>query len=201
MEIWKEVVGYEGLYEVSNYGRVKRLARKENVRFLRREHKEEAILKNCIGNQYYIVGLRKNGKKKTPLVHRLIAQAFIPNPYNLPEVNHKDENKLNNHLDNLEWCTREYNINYGTCIERSVKHHDMKSVALKSALTQTKGEVIQKTRGGKFVKSWISTNEPKRINGYKQGHIYECCAGKRKTAHGYIWEWSPEVNADQRISG
>lgn len=103
MEIWKDIKGYEGLYQISNLGNVKSL--RKNV-----------ILKcsKCSreGN-YYKAGLYKNGKTKTILVHKLVANAFIPNPNNLPCINHKDENKLNNKADNLEWCTYKQNNDYG----------------------------------------------------------------------------------------
>ena len=110
-EIWKDVKGYEGLYQVSNLGRVKRL------RFINRhlDFKQEKILKPYKdgGDYYFVIGLHKNGKKKYKAIHRLVAEAFIPNPNNYPIVNHKDENKENNYVDNLEWCTHKYNSNYG----------------------------------------------------------------------------------------
>lgn len=103
-EIWKPVVGYEGLYEVSSYGRVRRV------------NKDLLKLQNVKG--YNQVCLYKNGISTGLRVHRLVAQAFLPNPDNLPQVNHKDEDKTNNNVDNLEWCDNKYNNNYGTKIER-----------------------------------------------------------------------------------
>ena len=101
MEEWKAVPGYEGLYEVSNKGNVRNVRRNKLLRLQK--------------NQGYIkVWLYKNGIVTGLRVHRLVAQAFIPNPDNLLEVNHKDEDKTNNSVDNLEWCTRKYNVNYGT---------------------------------------------------------------------------------------
>ena len=114
-EIWKPIKGYESLYEVSNYGRVKALARRKNCNRgygIIKEH----IMKpnNCDRGGYYRVPLTgTNHIKKYYLVHRLVAEAFIPNPDNLPEVNHKDSNKANNNIKNLEWCSRTYNIKYG----------------------------------------------------------------------------------------
>lgn len=99
-EIWKDIKGYEGLYQVSNLGRVKSLGNLQN--------KKEKLLKTNICNGYYAVYLYKNSKKKICLCHRLVAEAFIPNPKNLPFVNHKDDNKLNNRMDNLEWRTCKY---------------------------------------------------------------------------------------------
>ena len=103
-EIFKEIIGYEGLYWISNLGNVKS------------KHK---ILKPVINKDgYYCVSLSKKGKLKTYTLHRLIALHFIENPDNLPQVNHKDENKLNNNADNLEWCTKAYNNSYGTKAKR-----------------------------------------------------------------------------------
>ena len=110
MEIWKDITGYEELYQISNYGRVRSLDRYDSMgRF-----KEGIMLKTYDnGNGYKKITLYKNGLCKTFSVHRLVAIAFIPNDNNLPQINHKDENPSNNHVDNLEWCTNEYNSNYG----------------------------------------------------------------------------------------
>lgn len=112
MEIWKDIEGYEGLYQVSNYGRVKSLgneaSRKEKIRKVRFNN-----------DGYPVIYLHKNGEKKFFLIHRLVAQTFIPNPNNLPEINHKDECKTNSFVENLEWCDRLYNINYGNAITKA----------------------------------------------------------------------------------
>lgn len=108
-ELWKDIGGYEGLYQVSNLGRIW-------------SYKTNKILKGSIDSHgYRQVDFRKDGKRKTILLHRLVAKAFILNPDNLPQVNHKDENPLNNHVNNLEWCTQEYNLSYGTISERKSK--------------------------------------------------------------------------------
>lgn len=119
MEVWKDIPGYEGLYQVSNLGGVKSIKRPDAAgsRLLR-----EKILKPTIGTRGYLnVGLRKDNMQKKIEVHRLVAMAFIPNPQNLPQVNHKDEDKVNNCVDNLEWCSRSYNVNYGTRNGRMTK--------------------------------------------------------------------------------
>lgn len=163
-EYWKPVVGYEGLYEVSNWGRVK------SIKFGR-----ERILKPGTNNRGYLfVNLCKNGKKKNFRVHRLVAEAFIPNPYNLPEVNHKDENKLNNNAENLEWCDRKFNINYGTGIERRSK-------------TQSK-PVLQYDLEGNLIREWKSVTEC-GMNGYNYGNVAACCRGILKTHKGFIWRY------------
>ena len=115
MEEWRPVVGYEGLYEVSNTGQIRSIDKYDTKgRFLRGK-----ILKllKC-RNGYLMIGLNKNGIRKGYLVHRLVADAFIERPDGLYEVNHKDEDKTNNIVENLEWCDHKYNNNYGTKIER-----------------------------------------------------------------------------------
>ena len=112
-EIWRPIEGYEGLYEVSNLGRVRSLDR-----FYYRLHKGKVLSPTKDRYGYLTVTLNCNGKSKTIKIHRLVAQAFLPNPDNLPQVNHKDEVKSNNCVDNLEWCSAKYNVNFGTRQER-----------------------------------------------------------------------------------
>lgn len=104
-EIWRDIKEYEGLYQISNLGRVKSLCKRTN-------HKNELILKLGIRNTYNTIVLLKNKVRKSYQVHRLVAEAFLPNPNNYPIVNHKDENPLNNCVDNLEWCTQKHNVLY-----------------------------------------------------------------------------------------
>lgn len=112
-EIWKDIEGYEGLYQISSIGRIKALSKK--VGRGRQYQVAEKILKPQITpNGYLRLHLNKDGKRKYYSVHRLVAIAFIHNPNNYPQINHKDENKTNNNVINLEWCTPEYNANYGT---------------------------------------------------------------------------------------
>ena len=160
-EIWCPIKGFEGLYEVSDQGRVKSIG-----------YGDDRILKpQRIKTGYLLVGLRKNREQKWYLVHRLVAQAFIPNPDNLPQVNHKDENKDNNFVHNLEWCDRKYNCNYGTRNQRISK------------------PVLQFTKDGELVKDWKSTNDVERNLNCSHSSISECCLGKRKTAYGFIWKY------------
>ena len=123
-EIWKPIKGYEGIYKVSNKGRILAerhfLTRKNGIKQFCKEQIVQPSSK--INSGYYIVNLiKENDKQRHFLIHRLVALAFIPNPSNLPEVNHRDEDKRNNDVTNLEWCTKEYNSIYGTCQERRIQ--------------------------------------------------------------------------------
>ena len=165
-EIWRDIKDYEGLYQVSNLGRVKSLNYNHTG--------VERILsagKHIDG--YPQVNLYKGGKVKMCLVHHLVARAFIPNPYGLTEVNHKDEDKTNNVETNLEWCDHKYNINYGTRNERISK------------------PVYQYTKDGSLVRSYPSLREAERKTGYNKGNIVKCCNGKYKQAYGYLWSYEP----------
>lgn len=162
-EEFRDIPGYEGLYEVSNLGRVRN---KKTGRILK-------PFKNT--NGYFRLDLCKNGIRRAAKVHRLVAEAFIPNPQNLPCVNHKDENKINNCLDNLEWCTYEYNNNYGTIKER--KSEKMSK------------PVLQLDRNGNFVREWPSARKVEEELGINDGNISSCCSGKLKTAGGYLWKY------------
>lgn len=121
-EIWKDIKNYEGLYKISNLGRVKSLPK-----YAGRSYRKEKILKTYLDKNGYVkVILCKNNKTRFLSIHRLLAEAFIPNPNDYPQINHKDENKQNNSLNNLEWCTCKYNINYGTRTKRDVEKRKMK---------------------------------------------------------------------------
>lgn len=170
-EIWKDITGYEGLYQISNNGNVKSLGNNKT--------KKEKILKPSVdGDGYLFVKLCKNRKLKYFKVHRLVAQAFISNPNNLPQVNHKNEIKDDNRLENLEWCDAKYNINYGTRTER-VAEKKSKQVL---QIDKNTNEVIAE---------FPSTIEVQRQLGYNQSDISNCCRGKRNTAHSYKWKFKP----------
>lgn len=171
-EIWRDIKDYEGLYQGSNLGRVK------SIRF----GKERILKPVTTKNGYLQVNLCKNGKVKAFRVHRLVAQTFLDNPNNLPCVNHKDECKTNNNVTNLEFCTYEYNSNFGTRNER---------VAEKNTNGKLSKPVLQYDLEGNFIREWASTMECGR-NGFNQRHITECCRGKRKTHKKYIWRYKDE---------
>ena len=158
-EYWKPVVGYEGHYQVSNFGRVK------SIKF-----GKEIILKQHIRRGYYSVNLSKNGILKRYSVHRLVAEAFIDNTDNLPQVNHKDENKQNNVVSNLEWCDSEYNNNYGTRNKR---------VSEKMTNGKLSKPVLQYDLEGNLIREWASACECGR-NGFDTGAVNACCNNKYK---------------------
>lgn len=163
-EIWRDVQGYKGLYQVSNLGRIKSL------------YRNGLVLRGSVNNSgYRIVMLYKGGKHKNFLIHRLVAQTFIPNPEHLLQVNHKDENKSNNSVNNLEWCTNRYNNLY---------HDKAKRTGIKEGKP-----VAQYTLSGKLIKVWRSSHEAEKA-GYHARHIGECCSGKIKTHQGYIWRFA-----------
>ena len=122
-EVWKDIDGYNGKYQVSNFGRVKKLQHEYTDTHGSGRHRiidAHIVTASVAKVGYYMVDLYFNGRRKRCYVHRLVAQAFIPNPYDLPQVNHKDENKLNNAITNLEWCTPGYNVRYGNGRTKSV---------------------------------------------------------------------------------
>lgn len=178
-EIWKDIKEFEGLYQISNRGNVRSLDRTDNNNHFKEGH----LLPLCDnGKGYKIVGLWKNNEQCMKQVHRLVAEAFIPNTNNLPCVNHKDENPSNNDVTNLEWCTYEYNNNYGTKGKR-ISDANSKSV-------------IQYTKQGEFVAEYKSAIEAKENTGIDNGHIGKCCNGQRKSAGGFLWEYKIKIKSN-----
>lgn len=176
-EVWRPVKGYEGLYEVSSFGRIKSLPRNGTV------NKEYIMIGSIQKNGYKGVILSKNGKKKRVTVHRIVAEEFIPNPLNLPCVNHKSEIKTDNRVENLEWCDWGYNARYGTRGERISK-------VQKNRKDQSK-PVLQYSMNGVYIGNYPSAKEAHRITGINYGNIKSCCkVGKPKTAGGYIWKYA-----------
>lgn len=167
-EIWKDVKGYAGKYQVSNFGRVKSL-NYNNI------GKSRIMKPNIYKTGYVSAGLSLNGKEKRFLIHRLVAEAFIPNPDNYPVVNHKDENTQNNRADNLEWCTQKHNINYGTRNQRIAKVFSI--------------GIIQYSKDLKKVKEFESMADAEKATGINKSHICRCCKGHRNYAGGYLWKY------------
>lgn len=170
MEIWKEIEGYENLYQISNHGRVKSL----NYRHTGKEKIRKPTKRK---DGYLKVVLFKQGKRKNYQVHRLVAQAFIDNSNNLPEINHRDEVKTNNCASNLEWCTNYYNINYGTRNQRVAESNTNNPNTSKQVLCVETG------------KTYPSTHQVQRELGFNQGHISSTCNGKRNTCGGFHWRY------------
>ena len=195
IEIWKDIPGYEGHYQVSNLGRVKSVPRKIYWNGGFYISKERLLSQQMNKYRYWRTHLLKDRITKTVFVHRLVALAFIPNPNNYPDINHKDENPSNNCVDNLEWCTEKYNMNYGTAIERrkasfiknnSFRRANMTKVKNGSRCAETPVEGVSKN--GNII-SYRSISEASRITRISKGHIGECCKGKRLSAGGYYWKY------------
>lgn len=189
-EIWKPVIGYEGYYEVSNLGNVRSLDRivHHSGNFTRVQKGCLMKIRTTSTGHYSTVLLSKDNKKKHAKVHRLVALAFIDNPNRYREINHKDEDKQNNRVDNLEWCTRKYNEAYGTKRARSCEHRDYKAIAKKNSKA-----VIQMSLEGEIIRQWKSLAEISKTLGYSSGNISMCCNGKyTKPLYGYRWRWVNE---------
>jgi len=162
MEIWKDIKGYEGKYQVSNQGRVKSLN-------YHRERREKLLTACEDSDGYLVVLLYWNGKKKTCKVHRLVAEAFLSNDQCLPSINHKDENKQNNSVSNLEYCTVGYNNRYSKDVP-----------------------VVQCDISGNVIREWNSIREASNRLNLKGSNISACCRryGRNKTAGGYVWRYA-----------
>lgn len=171
-EVFLSVPGYEGLYEVSNLGNIKSL----------RSGKLLKQSSDKVG--YKLVSLTKDGKSRSFSVHRLVAMAFLPNPENLPEVNHKDETHDNNCVENLEWCSKKYNRNYGTYKERMSKTQKALGTRNNKSIS-----AYSKTTN-KFVKSYDSIQDAEKELKLSKGTISKALTGKTKTSAGYIWKYN-----------
>lgn len=180
-EVWRDIKGYEGAYQVSNFGNVR------SLNFMRRKEVRELAKKNMRGYPYVI--LYKDTKIQRKRIHRLVAEAFIPNPDNLPEVNHKDENKANNRVDNLEWCTHKYNFDYTYS-----RHPEHKERIVKEGRKSAKRNrrVIQKNKKGEII--CIHRNVHSIYN--EIGYDYKTLVRRLENPeiygnefYGYIWEY------------
>ena len=165
--MWKEVKGYENSYQVNECGDVRSIRNDKHI-----------ISPKTTNSGYLQVHLYKNGKCKAFLVHRLVASAFLINPYDYETVNHIDENKLNNHVDNLEWCSLKMNN------EKYNNNHPIKTRKIKIDVN-----VEQRDLDGCLIKTWKNPREVKIKTGFNDWSIKQCCKGVRKTAYGYHWNY------------
>lgn len=177
-EEWRPIPNFEGLYEVSNLGNVDSL----NYHMTKKRKRLKARLDI---HGYYWVCLFNKQKVKRFKIHRLVALCFIQNPDNLPCINHKDENRQNNRVDNLEWCTYQYNNTYGSRIE---KVNEKKYIP-----------VIQLTKDGDFVARYKSIRDAAYANGLENGNICAACIGKRDFAGEYRWRYENEEKHQKAI--
>lgn len=189
-EIWKPVVeeGFEDSYEVSNFGRIRSVDRIVESKRGPLRYKGKLIATPLNDDGYQIFNFCKARKKKHAKVHQVVARAFIPNPNNLPEVNHKDENKANNHVSNLEWCTREYNMNYGTGMERMRNHPNQKK-----RHEESKTPIVGVKIDDESTIRFESISEADRI-GFKRRNLWSALNGHDASHKGYVWCYEDEYN-------
>lgn len=182
-ECWLPVKGFPN-YLISNRGRVYSLprVRYDNPRY----NKRGKLLIPRLGRQGYLyVCLCNKGKVTTKKIHRLVAETFVPNPENLDCVNHKDEIKTNNFVENLEWCTNAYNLRYGDRLSKTVE------TFIENGITTP---IVQLTKSGEPVREFVSMSEAARVMGVSSASsIHGCCNGSRKTAYGFIWKYKDAV--------
>lgn len=158
----KDIKGYEGLYAITSCGKVW-------------SYRSKKFLKSCKqSTEYLAVTLCKDGTRKSYTIHRLVAEAYLPNPNNLPQVNHKDENKTHNYINNLEWCDNTYNVNYGTRNKRVGRARSKTVICVETNIV------------------YYSPTEVEQTLGIDASSIHKCCKGKRHTAGGYHWRYDNE---------
>lgn len=180
MEVWKDIEGYEGLYQVSNQGNVL------SLNYANKGYSKQLTPK-CNNRGRLWVELVKQKKKKPMLIHRLVATAFIPNPNNYPQINHKDENPKNNEASNLEWCNSLYNNHY------SMKLHPDRPRERKSTPIYEKRndlKINQYDKSGNLIRQWKNSRTIFLETKMSDWSISECCRGHRRSAYGFIWRYA-----------
>ena len=167
MEIWKDIKDWEGLYKISNQGRIY-------------GYKSKRFLKFSYRQGYSMVKLQDTGRKKSIPVHRLVAINFIPNEENKPQVNHINGIKTDNRVENLEWCTSTENLRH------AVKHG---LIDISKMTDVTSKKVCQYSKNGELINTWNSLSEASRNQNVQIGNITKCCQGKIRTTGGYVWRY------------
>lgn len=182
-EIWKDIAGFENMYQVSNLGRVKSLPRPKPVTVFNKARIKIMTKERIIGGSsekdgYIQINLRKNGKIKKCRIHRLVAEAFLPHIEGCDVVNHKNGIKNDNRLSNLEWCTGKQNVhhamyvlkkNWWKCHEKTVEQYSLEGV---------------------FIKRYPSLTKAAKSVGIHYQSLYNCCIGRSKTSGGYVWRFA-----------
>lgn len=181
IEEWKNIVGYEGLYMVSNLGRIKSLN-------YHNEHREEIMKPNVWNGGYLKIGLYKNGKFKRYFVHRIVAEAFIPNTENKPYIDHINTLRSDNRVENLRWCTRQENMNNPLTL---VKH---KQKMLGNGCNNK--PIVQLSTDNSLLGVYKSITSASKQLGYNNGYIGQCCNGQREKMYGYQWQYVEDYLAD-----
>lgn len=166
MECWKDIDGYDGNYKISDHGRV--MSYKQKIPRIMKMQDD--------GHGYQRLRLRKNGNYHYCYIHRLVADAFVPNKSGYNVVNHKDENPKNNHFTNLEWCDNQYNLNYGTSRYRAIKN--------------TMKQVVQYDSKHNFIQKWDSIIQASETLKIDNSSITKNCKKRVKSAGGFIWEYT-----------
>ena len=187
IEVWKDISGFEGLYKISSFGRIMSFKKDKNGVILKNTNRK---------GDYFSFVLQGKGKKtKSTRIHRLVAEAFIPNPNNLPEVNHKDGNKQNNRVENLEWCSRSYNAKHSL----NMHPEQLDPMIYYNKILRPK-PIVQLRKDGTIVNRFENGAEASRITGVCQRNILQVAnrtpfkpGHPRKTAGGFVWRFESEV--------
>lgn len=177
-EEWRDIKGYEGLYQVSNFGRVKSF--NDHTKNKTNNINGKILKQRITKDGYYESCLSKEGVKKTIRIHILVAEAFIPNPNNYPIINHRDERPKNNYFENLEWCDYKYNLNYGTAMKRRRISSSLKNI-------------MQYDLNGNLIKKWNSTFDLREETDYNVNGIIRVCNGNLKTSNNFIWRFEGDA--------